>query len=320
MPAHIAKYDPLYGTSESTAERVMIPMQHTAVAICLNIKNATADAISVKSVRISAPKGVAIAGTHSVNIATGEISASDADNATSNTIELSFEQDIELMADASHTAWIATAPFTIANSGLLLFTIIDTYGNEYDIIKSFPTGREFSSGKIISTTLEVSEVAATTKDITIDFSEASTYPEGVATSISAATENITCQIDGYPVNVYSATGCYYSKSNKRLVLINMNTKSDESEFATISIPQLIGYKISSISISISAESASRVIYLCDNQGTILYEKLGQQSPVNFTTDNIASLITDDSQYHLKFTTTASASFGVNNISVSYTRM
>ena len=232
--AHIAALDPLYGHCTATPEAVSIPMKHTAALFKLNIQNATENEITVKSVKITAPTGVAIAGTHTVNLETGAITPSATDGETSRTIVLTLNTPATIAQNGNFTAWIAAAPFTIAQGGSLLFTVTDNNDNQYDIIKSFADGHTFASGKIASTTLEINAenkvTAGQEKVVTLDFTVNGNY-----TKISDT--KLLYKSGVYMSHIEATRGC--SCNNLGLILTSMQS----IDYATITLPQLTGYKI-----------------------------------------------------------------------------
>lgn len=232
--AHIAALDPLYGHCTATPEAVSIPMKHTAALFKLNIQNATENEITVKSVKMTAPTGVAIAGTHTVNLETGTITPSVTDGETSRTIVLTLNTPATIAQNGNFTAWIAAAPFVIAKGGSLLFTITDNNDNQYDIIKSFADGHTFASGKIASTSLEINaENKVTTgqeKVVTLDFTVNVNY-----TKISDT--KLLYKSGVYMSHIEATRGC--SHNNVGLILTSMQS----IDYATITLPQLTGYKI-----------------------------------------------------------------------------
>ena len=232
--AHIAVLDPLYGHCTATPEAVSIPMKHTAALFKLNIQNATENEITVKSVKMTAPTGVAIAGTHTVNLETGTITPSATDGETSRTIVLTLNTPATIAQNGNFTAWIAAAPFTIAQCGSLLFTVTDNNDNEYDIIKSFAEGHTFASGKIASTTLEINAenkvTAGQEKVVTLDFTVEENYPE-------ISDTKLLYKSGVYMSHIEATRGC--SCNNLGLILTSMQS----IDYATITLPQLTGYKI-----------------------------------------------------------------------------
>lgn len=305
-------------------------MNHTAVAFKLNIENLTGNPLSIKKVIITAPTGVAIAGEHSINLETGSITPSSAADATSNTIELSINEPATTANNASFTAWIASAPFSIAEGGSLLFTVIDSNDNEYDVIKSFVDGHTFSSGNIASTTLTINDAAKViskqNKEVTLDFS--------VAANLSPST-NMTKQVQDllyhsgiYISRIQATSKCYYS-SNDGGGLLLVEIKNDNS--ATLTLPQISGYKISSVTFNNAKTSGiNATIELYNEKDKV---KIFEPIDVDFTKtkgyssqitqqevaiNNIVGII-DDTQYHIKFTKTT-GHHHIKSMVVTYKRI
>lgn len=305
--AHIAALDPLYGHCTATPEAVSIPMKHTAALFKLNIQNATENEITVKSVKITAPTGVAIAGMHTVNLETGTITPSATDGDTSRTIVLTLNTPATIAQNGNFTAWIAAAPFVIAKGGSLLFTVTDNNDNQYDIIKSFADGHTFASGKIASTTLEINaENKVTTgqeKEVTLDFT--------VAGNLSPSSNSETPVTDllyksGIYISYIHATNkCYYDTEYGAGLLLNV-IKDDN--FATITLPQLSGYKIKKITFNNARNeqiNATIELYNNDNRCRIVeVDDPKKGYSVNIVKREVSFSkivgITDDSQYYIKF--------------------
>ena len=312
-PNHIAPLDPLYGNCTSTPEEVSITMNHTAVAFKLNIENLTGNPLSIKKVIITAPTGVAIAGEHSINLETGSITPSSAAGATSNIIELSINEPATIANNASFTAWIASAPFSIAEGGSLLFTVIDSNNNEYDVIKSFVDGHTFSSGKVASTTLTINDAAKVTskqnKEVTLDFTNAGNFRP--STTPSTPTTNLVYKSGIDISHIYATNGCYYNNNEGLLGLLLNEIKNNH--FCTITLPQLTGHKITKIvfnnvkndKINATIELYNRYDVRCKfvdivdyiNKDRGYFQNITQKQ---VTINNIVG-ITDDAQYYIKFT-------------------
>lgn len=321
---HIAALDPLYGYTESTPEAVSIPMKHTAVVMKLDIKNLTDNAnLVIKQVKVKAPSGVMIAGPCSVDIEQGNVTPT---SEAANSIVLSIDGAQSVSSGSTFTAWVAAAPFTIARGGSLLFTIVDAENNEYDVIKSFPDGRDFISGKILSATLEIKEKSSVETTITasFDFTDKSIYPADVATSTNTPDEKITCiSEEGYSIDIYAAKGCYYTTANNQLKINEINTKSDDTQYATMSLPQIAGYKIVGIKLKNATGSSNASVMLCYKEGNELKacdDKLLQSQNVEFAANEIAASVNDDSQYYLKFVTVSKMKITLNSLEITYARL
>lgn len=302
---HIAALDPLYGYTESTPEAVSIPMKHTAVVMKLDIKNLTDNAnLVIKQVKVKAPSGVMIAGQCSVDIEQGVVTPT---SEAANSIVLSIDGAQSVSSGSTFTAWVAAAPFTIARGGSLLFTIVDAENNEYDVIKSFPGGRDFISGKILSATLEISESISlgALKQVTLDFTKSENLQP--LSDSKNPKESLTYQSGPYLSYIYATAKCYY---NSKLVLSAMET----NDYATISLPQLSGYKISEITfINGKDSSISATVELYTGDGVLCKIKTHEDSKREYyhniamkkvTINNIVGIV-NDSQYYLKLKSTAS---------------
>lgn len=315
---HIAALDPLYGYTESIPEAVSIPMKHTAVVMKLDIKNQTDNAnLVIKQVKVKAPSGVMIAGPCSVDIEQGVVTPT---SETANSIVLSIDGAQSVSSGSTFTAWVAAAPFTIARGGSLLFTIVDAENNEYDVIKSFPDGRDFISGKILSATLEISESISlgALKQVTLDFTKSENLQP--LSDSKNPKESLTYQSGPYLSYIYATAKCYY---NSKLVLSAMET----NDYATISLPQLSGYKISEITfINGKDSSISAKIELYTHDGVLCKIKTHEDSSRQYyhnivkkevTISNIIG-IENDSQYYLKLT--SSDSHAINYWIIRYAKI
>lgn len=317
---HIAALDPLYGYNESTPEAVSIPMKHTAVVMKLDIKNLTGNAnLVVKKVKVKAPTGTAIAGSCNLNIASGAISPS---SEGSNVIELDVKDASAIAEDGIFTAWVAAAPFTIARGGLLLFTVVDSNNNEYDVIKSFPDGRDFISGKILSATLGIKKIVT----VSYNFTDRDIYPAKVSTNSKNPDGNITCiSEDGHTIDIYAANGCYYSTANNQLKINDIYTKSDDKQYATMRLPQIDGYRITGIKLNNATASSNATVWLSYKEDNDVKKyndayKYLQANMVEFKEDDITGYIKDDSQYYLKFETISKMKITLNSLEITYTRL
>ena len=320
---HIAALDPLYGFCESTPNAVTIPMKHTAAILKLEIENTSANNITIKEVKVKAPTGVVIAGKHEINIESGTITPT-ADAANNCAITLSLDEPQTLAANAKHTVWIATAPFAIAKGGSLLFTVVDSNDNEYDVVKSFASGREFKSGVILSTQIPINAVAPATTTVTFDFSNSATFPDNAPTSEATAVTALTCSSTpaGYTTDIYAANGCFRSTANNILTINSINTNEDSSEYATISLPQIAGHKITKIVINNFKNKEATIGWLCDQSDNLLISKklsLNNTASI-FSATNLSPYVTDDSKFYLKLITTINFSYGCKSITITYTRM
>ena len=322
--AHIAVLDPLYGHCTATPEAVSIPMKHTAALFKLNIQNATENEITVKSVKMTAPTGVAIAGMHTVNLETGTITPSATDGDTSRTIVLTLNTPATIAQNGNFTAWIAAAPFVIAKGGSLLFTVTDNNDNQYDIIKSFADGHTFASGKIASTTLEINaENKVTTgqeKEVTLDFTVKGNYTKISDTSL-------LYKSGVYMSHIEATRGC--SHNNEFGLVLNSIKKSGHD--ATITLPQISGYIIKDIILHNSKKGDANTIaelYNIHKQNRCKFRENGDNTDyiaiIQQETIKLGKIgeygIENDSQYYLKITFGSNTSLGISSMVITYQRM
>lgn len=322
--AHIAALDPLYGCATATPEAVSINMKHTAVALKLDLQNDTGNNITIKKLLVTAPTGVAIAGTHTVNTETGTITPSNENGATSRTIELTLNPAVTIANEGKHTVWIATAPFTIEQGGSLLFTAIDTSDNEYDVIRSFVNGHQFKSGSISSTTLNITEQATSkqNKDVTLNFITTGNF-DNQATDMNNTVNKLIYQDGVYISFINTTKGCY--TNNNGLALNSMKNGGE----ATITIPQLSGYKIRGVifnNLKDTYVTQAELYNIYDKDNACQIQNKGNQgdfSPyltgkqVRF--DNIVG-IQNDSQYFFKIYGGAYGNYIICSIVITYQRI
>ena len=321
--AHIAALDPLYGYCSSKPDAVSINMYHTAVVLKLNITNATGKNIEISSVRVKASTGVAIAGKYNLlyDVAeqAGELTL-NSEGVDAITLSLNgFSANI----GESATAWIATAPFAIAQGGSLLFTVVDSEGNEYDIIKSFDQGKNFQAGKVFATNLEISAVTPASQSVVFDFTDSSTFPSGTPTSGTNVTNNkLICSSGQYKTEIYATNGCY---NGGKLSFNTMKKKSDNSEYATITLPQILGYYVSGIYFlnSKSSNSMKAELYKTDNPDTMLEDAKISISTSEFDSADLSTAgVNDDSPMFIKLLSESATGFiyGLKKLEITYTRI
>lgn len=315
--AHIAALDPLYGRCENVApDAVSIPMSHTAVVFKLNIKNATGSSLNISRVEVAAPNDVVLSGVHTIDMKTGAITQS---GLKSNQIELSLNGYSSVASGETVTAWIATAPFAIGQEDQLVFSIYaapadnDNVGYRYDIVKSFPGGKQFQAGKIMETTMSLAENAYSSTIAKFDFK--------VSGVLHSTNKNLlTCVTESFMLEISSLSGCSYDVSNGCLKF----NKFDSPNYASIKLPRIAGYKITRIVLDNAVDSYNSKVCLSYMNNETLKEydvkkMLTQAGQKEFTSENLKSVITDDSQYYLKFTAN-NKNIYINSLEITYTRM
>jgi hypothetical protein len=318
--AHIAALDPLYGSCENVApDAVSIPMSHTAVVFKLNIKNTTGRSLNISRVEVAAPEGVVLSGFHTIDMKTGAITQS---GLKTNQVELSLNGYSSVASGEAVTAWFATAPFVITAGGSLLFTVADSQGNEYDIVKSFDQNKNFQAGNVYATTLAIAAVAPTSVPVVFDFTDSSTFPPEAPTNKDNAVENLTCKYGHYTTDIYATNKCY---NGGKLSFLDMMKTNDNSQYATITLPKISGYYISGIFFynSKNLNSMKAELYKIDAPNTMLDDAIISSSTSEFDSKDLSAAgVNDDKAMFVKlFSTSISGSkYGLNKLEITYTRI
>ena len=310
--AHIAALDPLYGRCENvTPDAVSIPMSHTAVVFKLNIKNTTGSSLNISRVEVAAPDDVVLSGFHTIDMKTGAITQS---GLKTNQVELSLNGYSSVASGEAVTAWIATAPFAIEQEDKLVFSIYaapadnDNVGYRYDIVKSFPGGKQFQAGKIMETTMSLAKNAYSSTIAKFDFKDS-----------GAGGNSLTCGVELFKLEISSSKGCSYDASKGCLKF----NKFDSPNYASIKLPQIAGYKITQIVLDNAQGSYNSKVWLSCMVNETLEERvdksLNMAGEIDFTTENLKEIIKNDSQYYLKFTAD-DRSIYINSLEITYTRI
>ena len=260
--AHIAGCDVLYGKAVSDYHRnIQIAMNHTIAVVKINLVNTLPDTPTIKSVTITAPEGVALAGEFIVNPSTDEITL--ADNAeVVNSVNLNFEEPISLGADGC-VAWIAVAPFALAEDDNLVIDVVTTDDKVFSCTKQIPAeGVSFGAGRIMSTditlggnaTLVGPELPATV-EIVIDPTNADTmanFPTG-----ANKTNSGTFTLAGYDF-VFDSPLKFYLSGNGR---IRFDSGITSTKNAMIKLPVIPNYKLSQVVMASIAKNSTNHNYL-----------------------------------------------------------
>lgn len=150
--AHIAALDPLYGSAMGVqANNIAIGMNHAAVVLRIEVKNTTEEEIAgIKSVQITAPEGVQLYGTGTIDFANEKV-AMGSDGA--NSITINIQDSGAISAGSAFTVWAATAPFEMAANSVMRFTVTTSDDKVLEYKKSFSAAISFESGMIMSTSI-----------------------------------------------------------------------------------------------------------------------------------------------------------------------
>lgn len=267
--AHIAEYDVLYGKAESAnRNNIQIAMNHTIAAVKINIANSLQDAPTIKSVTITAPEGVALAGDYIINPSTDEIALADATEVV-NSVYVTFEELVSLGADG-FVAWIATAPFTLAKGDNLVIDITTVDDKVYRCTKQIPTdGVSFGAGSIMTTNITLGGNATlveqdspanpdmpATIEIVIDPKVEGVMPEGFPKEATSYPQPKKFMLGGYPFVFSSSVPFYNYKSNSGLNTIRFDgiTKTNR---AYILLPRIDGYVLNKVVLASIDDNRTR---------------------------------------------------------------
>ena len=265
--AHIAEYDVLYGKAESADSRnIQIAMNHTIAAVKINLDSSLQDVVTIKSITVTAPEGVALGGNYVINPSTDEITL--ADNAeVANSINLTFEEPILLGADG-FVAWLATAPFALAEGESLVIDIATADDEIYRCTKQMPTeGASFNAGRIMTTnitlggnaTLVEPEAPAlpATVEIEVDPSKEGVF-EDFPTENSKANSG-SFMLAGYKYEfVFDSPAKFYLSDNGR---IRFDSGITSTKNAMIKLPVIPNYKLTKVVMASISNNSTKHNYL-----------------------------------------------------------
>ena len=320
--AHIAEYDVLYGKADSADSRnIQIAMNHTIAAVKINLDSSLQDVVTIKSITVTAPEGVVLAGNYVINPSTDEITLAD-NVKVANSINLTFEEPILLGADG-YVAWLATAPFALAEGESLVIDIATADDEIYRCTKQMPTeGASFNAGRIMTTditlggnaTLVEPEVPALPATVEI---EVDPTKEGIFVDFpteKSKTNSGSFMLAGYEF-VFDSPAKFYLTDNGR---IRFDSGITSTKKAMIKLPVIPNYKLTKVvmaSIDKNSTNHNYLFAITDAQKSIISG--GEEYKLNgskYTYD--LTLPADDTECYICISNTSSA--GNNNpANISY---
>ena len=256
--AHIAEYDVLYGKAASAdRNNIQIAMNHAIAAVKINLANSLQDAPTIKSVTITAPEGVALAGSYVINPSTKEVTLAD-DAEVVNSVTVTFDEPVLLGSDGC-VAWIATAPFTLADGDKLVIDITSADDKLYRCTKQIPAdGVAFGAGHIMSTNVTLGDNATLVEldspvepnlpvaiEIVIDPEAGITWPESFPTANKDNVKRGKFEFSGYEFNFDSSVPFYYNASKSSLDVIRFDGIT-KTKTASILLPRIDGYVLNKV--------------------------------------------------------------------------
>ena len=261
--AHIAEYDVLYGNAES-ADRgnIQIAMNHTIAAVKINLASTLAAETAIKSVTITAPENVALAGRYIVNPLTDEIAL--ADNAdVINSVNVRFESPVSLGANG-YVAWVATAPFALAEGDNLVIDVTTSDDKVYRCTKQIPAeGVAFGAGSIMTTNITLGDNATlvgpelpATVEIVVDPSAEGVMPTNFPTEANKVKSG-TFTLAEYDF-VFDSPSKFYLSENGR---IRFDSGITSTKNAMIKLPVIPNYKLEQVVMASIAKNSTNHNYL-----------------------------------------------------------
>lgn len=240
-PAHIAQLDPLTGCVKNTLPNsVCIPMHHNAAVMAINVVNNLPATLGIKSLDIIADDGIKLCGTYDIDIVSGELS--NVSNA-SNKITVNVENSDAIPQDGTFKIYAAIAPCTLPENSTLKFVVTDTNNIQYEFTRTFAAGFGIVAGDLLSTSSFNLADAKTMITYSADF--ASVPDEFPRTNLQK--EKMFYLFNGKWIGFESNKGYQYDDMSS-CIKFSSNGKGDD-KVAGIYIPQIEGYKLSSLKMS-----------------------------------------------------------------------
>lgn len=322
--AHIAALDPLYGSATGVqANNIAIGMNHTAVALRIEVKNTTEEEIvGIKSVQITAPEGVQLYGTGTIDFASKKV-AMGSDGA--NSITINIQNSGTISAGSAFTVWAATAPFEMAANSVMRFTVTTSDDKILEYKKSFSAETSFKSGMIMSTSI-APEPRPEQILIKWGYLEGYTAPEGMP---SCESDSVNESSSKSPVNKLNVTSGSYPTEYG-----NIEIDSDvkyayviaskcirfrdltSAKSADIKLPIIDGYKLTQVATTVG--SGHNTGKRSNIRISIIPSELEAKTPSGTTTFDLENPISNQ-QYsiHISNTMDTNTSCDITGIQLTY---
>ena len=259
-PNHIAALDPLTGYAKGLyCDNVSIPMTHNAAVLVINVVNGLGrDVAGIKSLKIKAGNDIALCGTYDIDIVENKLSNP---TNTSNSILVNVENSGKVVADGEFKIYAAIAPCELPSNGTLKFTVTDADNTSYEFTKVFPTGRKIETSDLLSTTLNLAQTETITYNA--DFTS---VPDGFPKTATTQTKVEYYTFNGMNIGFYNKAGYAYSKDFQYISFKSVGP--DDESAANIYIPQISGYKLSSLKV-LGNTKQNHKLSLIDNLSEII---------------------------------------------------
>ena len=259
-PNHIAALDPLTGYAKGLyCDNVSIPMTHNAAVLVINVANGLGrDVAGIKSLKIKAGNSIALCGTYDIDIVENKLSNP---TNTSNSILVNVENSGKVVVDGEFKIYAAIAPCELPSNGTLKFTVTDADNTSYEFTKVFPTGRKIEASDLLSTTLNLAQTETITYNA--DFTS---VPDGFPKTANTQTKVEYYTFNGMNIGFYNKAGYAYSKDFQYISFKSVGP--DDESAANIYIPQISGYKLSSLKV-LGNTKQNHKLSLIDNLSEII---------------------------------------------------
>lgn len=315
---HIAALDPLVGRTKAYPSDVTVTMGHTAAVLKLDIVN-KADARSVGSVKIKAPEGVFLYGKHALDLETCKTTAVAGHCGNVMTVAVSGSDGFG--ADGNFTVWAAAAPFELPAGGKLTFTVTDEKGRTYAIDKAFAEGKSFSAGRIMATSLELSEqtMMAEEVNVNVDFTDPDAYPQGFPTTADANVTSGSYVFSGYTFAFAgSVPYCGKNTTSGRALCFD---KLPKDNTVNICLPRIDGYAPTAVTVethsTMSAQNAM-IAVLAGNDEITDWKYNGNGTKITYRlsdTDDVAEY-----RVCMKGNTVSASNCRLSSLSITYGKL
>ena len=255
--SHIALYDPLYGKMEGALyNNINVAMNHTAVALQINIENTLDEAISgIESLHIVAPSGVNLSGSRSIDFRQFTTSAVAGSN-DSNELAINISSSGAIAKNETFTVWAAATPFTMEAGSTLNFRVTTTDDKVLVFSKTFTSQTKFSAGSIMQTTIAP---VPSVQQITLQWGYLDRYtrpegmPETTAGEISRVRNTIKqFYVGGYPITI--DTECKFAYIPASGCIRFSEVSKDNVVY--IDLPKISNYKLVGVKTHITQNSAT----------------------------------------------------------------
>ena len=217
--------------------------------------------------------------------------------------------------------WAAAAPFELPAGGKLTFTVTDEKGRTYAIDKAFAEGKSFSAGRIMATTLELSEqtVMAEEINVNVDFTAPDAYPQGFPTTAEAKVTSGSYVFSGYTFAFAgSVPYCGKNTTSGRALCFD---KLPKDNTVNIGLPRIEGYAPKTVIVkthsTMSAQNAM-IAVLAGNDEITDWKYNGNGTKITYELND-----TDDvAEYRvcMKGNTVSASNCRLSSLSITYGKL